>query len=147
MVSGTLEKCSLHGWIPVHTVPVKLVQCVIMIMTLVHFIDGNLNEVPCRSIHLLPSPHTAAEKRRKCRAQHNSWKLKTSFCKAWYSPNMSPADVWDALDQSAAIPANIQQLHTGIKEEWTTVTQATINLINSMWRFVTLHEVNGDHTR
>ncbi len=55
-----------------------------------------------------------------------------------YSPDMSPIEhVWDALDrcirQRVPVPANIQQLHTAIEEEWTNITQATINnLINSM---------------
>ncbi|ROL53436.1 Transposable element Tcb1 transposase [Anabarilius grahami] len=59
---------------------------------------------------------------------------------AWpaYSPDMSPIEhVWDALDrrirQCVPVPANIQQLHTAIEEEWTNIPQATINnLINSM---------------
>ncbi len=61
---------------------------------------------------------------------------------AWpaYSLDMSPIEhVWDALDQRAQqrvpapVPANIQQLHTAIEEEWTNIPQATINnLINSM---------------
>ncbi len=59
---------------------------------------------------------------------------------AWpaYSPDMSPIEhVWDALDrrirQHVPVPANIQQLHTAIEEEWTNIPQATINnLINSM---------------
>ncbi len=59
---------------------------------------------------------------------------------AWpaYSPDMSPIEhVWDALDrrirQCVPVHANIQQLRTAIEEEWTNITQATINnLINSM---------------
>ncbi len=46
---------------------------------------------------------------------------------AWpaYSPDMSPIEhVWDALDrrirQRVPVPANIQQLHTAIEEEWPT---------------------------
>ncbi len=75
---------------------------------------------------------------------------------AWpaYSPDMSPIEhVWDALDrhirQRVPVPANIQQLHTAIEEEWTNILQATINnLINSMWRrCVALLEANGGHTR
>ncbi len=55
-----------------------------------------------------------------------------------YSPDMSPIEhVWDPLDrrirQRVPVPANIQQLHTAIEEEWTNITQTTINnLINSM---------------
>ncbi len=73
---------------------------------------------------------------------------------AWpaYSPDMSPIEhVWDALDrcirQRVPVPANIQQLRTAIEEEWTNISQATINnLINSMRRiFVALHEANGGH--
>ncbi len=52
---------------------------------------------------------------------------------AWpaYSPDMSPIEhVWDALDrrilQRVPVPANIQQLHTAIEEEWTDIPQATI---------------------
>ena len=44
---------------------------------------------------------------------------------------MSPIEhVWDALDrhiqQRVPGPANIQQLHTAIEEEWTNIPQATI---------------------
>ncbi len=57
-----------------------------------------------------------------------------------YSPDMSPIEhVWDALDrrirQRVPVPVDIQQLHTAIEEERTSITQTTINnLINSMWR-------------
>ncbi len=70
-----------------------------------------------------------------------------------YSPDMSPIEhVWDALDrrirQRVLVPANIQQLHTAIEEEWTNIKQATINnLINSMRRrCVALRETNDGHT-
>ncbi|KAL0155373.1 hypothetical protein M9458_049636 [Cirrhinus mrigala] len=77
---------------------------------------------------------------------------------AWpaYSPNMSPMEhFWDSLDrrirQRVPVPANIQQLRTGIEEEWTNITtpQATINnLINSMRRrCAALREANGGHSR
>ncbi len=75
---------------------------------------------------------------------------------AWpaYSLDMSPIErVWDALDrrirQRVPVPANIQQLHTAIEEEWTNIPQATINnQIYSMWRrCVALREANGSHTR
>ncbi len=61
--------------------------------------------------------------------------------------------VWDALDrrirQHVPVPANIQQLRTAIEEEWTNISQATINnLINYMRRrCVALREANGGHTR
>ncbi len=47
-----------------------------------------------------------------------------------YSPDMSPIEhVWDALDrrirQRVPVPANIQQLHTAIEEEWTNIPQST----------------------
>ncbi len=75
---------------------------------------------------------------------------------AWpaYSPDMSSIEhVWDALDrrirQHVPVPANIQQIHTAIEEEWITIPQATINnLIKSMRRrCVALREANGGHTR
>ncbi|KAL7873898.1 hypothetical protein SRHO_G00048680 [Serrasalmus rhombeus] len=56
------------------------------------------------------------------------------------SPDRSPVEhVWDALDrrirQRVPVPADIQQLHTTIGEEWTNVPQATINnLITSTRR-------------
>ncbi|KAL0186570.1 hypothetical protein M9458_018240 [Cirrhinus mrigala] len=50
---------------------------------------------------------------------------------AWpaYSPDMSPIEhVWDALDrhirQRVPVPANIQQFHTAIEEEWTNIPLA-----------------------
>ncbi len=76
---------------------------------------------------------------------------------AWpaYSPDMSHVieHVWDALNrrvqQRVPVPANIQQLHTAIEEEWTNFPQATINnLINSMQRrCVVLLEANGGRPR
>ena len=70
-----------------------------------------------------------------------------------YSSDMSPIEnVWDGLDrrvqQRVPDPANIQQLHTTIEEEWDDIPQATINsLINSMRsKCVALHETNGGHT-
>ncbi len=72
---------------------------------------------------------------------------------AWpaYSPDMSPIEhVWDALDlriwQRVPVPVPVC---TAIEEEWTNISQATINnLINSMRRrCVALREANGGHTR
>lgn len=58
---------------------------------------------------------------------------------AWpvYSQGMSPIEhLWDYLDlciqQRVPLPANIQQIHTALEEEWTNIRQATINLTNSM---------------
>ncbi len=65
---------------------------------------------------------------------------------------MSPIErVCDALDrrirQRVPVPANFQQLHTVIEEEWTSIPQATINNpINSMRRCVALGEANGAQT-
>ncbi len=63
-------------------------------------------------------PHVA----KICRS--DSWKLKVPVL-VWpaYSPDMSPIEhVWDALHQRirqrVPVPANIQQLHTTIEEEW-----------------------------
>ncbi len=87
---------------------------------------------------------------------HNSWNCENIPVRAWpaYSPDMSPIEhVWDALDrrirQRVPVPANIQQFHRAIEEEWTNIQQATINnLINSMRRrCVALREANGGHTR
>jgi hypothetical protein len=61
--------------------------------------------------------------------------------------------VWDALEQRVRehvpVPANIQQLHTAIEEEWDNIPQATINsLIKSMRRrCVALQDANGGNTR
>ncbi len=83
----------------------------------------------------------------------NSRKLKTSqFLHGQHTHETPIEHVWDALDrrirQRVPVPANIQQLHTAIEEEWTNIPQATINnLINSMRRrCVSLHETNGGHT-
>ncbi len=104
-------------------------------------------EAHCWAIHPQPSPHVA--------------RICTQFLEAenisvleWpaYSPDLSPIEhVWDALDrhirQRVPVPANIQQLHTAIKVEWTNIPQATINnLINSMQRrCVAMREENGGH--
>uniref|UniRef100_A0A4W5RWZ2 Tc1-like transposase DDE domain-containing protein n=1 Tax=Hucho hucho TaxID=62062 RepID=A0A4W5RWZ2_9TELE len=114
-----------------------------------HFIDGNLNAqrycdeilrpivVPFICRHHLIFQHDNA-------LPHVA-KICTQFLEAenvpvhlWpaYSPDMPPTEhVWDALDrcvrQCVPVPADIQQLHTAIEEEWVNIPQATINsLIN-----------------
>ena len=53
---------------------------------------------------------------------------------------MSPIEhVWDALDRRVRlrvpVPANMQQLHTAVEEEWHNIPQAKINsLINPIQR-------------
>ncbi len=109
--------------------------------TQVHFIDGILNAQRYRDEILRPIVVPFIHDHHLM-LQHNC----TQFLEAenipvlsWpaYSPDMSPIEhVWDALDrriQRAPVPANIQQLRTAIEEEWTNISQATINnLINSM---------------
>ena len=64
---------------------------------------------------------------------HNCWKLKMSqFFHGLHTHHMSSIEpVWDALDQRlrqhVLVPADIQQLHTAIEEEWDNIPQATIN--------------------
>ncbi len=87
---------------------------------------------------------------------HNSWKLNIlNSCMA--SILTGHVTHWACLGCSGSVykkkrvpvPANIQLLRTAIEEEWTNISQATINnLINSMRRrCVALHEANGGHTR
>ncbi len=135
--------------------------------TQVHFIDGILNaqryhDEILRPI-VVPFIHDHHLMLQHDNARPHVARICTQFLEAenipvlaWpaYSPDMSPIEhVWDALDQRirqrVPVPANIQQLHTAIEEEWTNITQATINnLINSMQRrCVALREANGGHTR
>ena len=70
---------------------------------------------------------------------HNSWKLKMSQFLHGLHTHQTIEHVWDALywrvRQRVPVPANIQQLHTAIDEEWDNIPQATINsLINSTRR-------------
>ncbi len=133
----------------------------------VHFIYGLLNahryrdEIP-RPI-VVPFIHNHHLTLQHDNAQPHVARICTQFLEAenitvfaWpaYSPDTSPiVHVWDALDQRirqcVPVPANIQQLHTAIEEEWTDIPQTTINnLINSMRRrCVALREANGGHTR
>ncbi len=118
----------------------------------VHFIDGILNAhrysdeilrpivVPFIHDHRLIMQHD--------NARHHVARICTQFLEAeniqvlaW--PAFSP------VGQCVPVPANIHQLRTAIEEEWTNITQATINnLINSMgMRCVALREANGGHTR
>ncbi len=133
----------------------------------VHFIDGILNAQRYRDKIsrpiVVPFIHDHHLMLQHDNAQPHVARICTQFLEAeiipvlaWpaYSPDMSPIEhVWDALDwhirQRVPVPANIQQLHTAIEEEWTNIPQATINnLINSMQRrCVALHEANGGHTR
>ncbi len=136
--------------------------------TQVHFIDGILNTQRYRDEILRPIVvlliHDHHLMLQHDNARPHVARICTQFLKAknipvlaWpaYSPppDRSPTEhVWDALDrrirQRVPLPANIQQLHTAIEEEWTDIPQATINnLINSMWRrSVALCEANGGHT-
>ncbi len=87
---------------------------------------------------------------------HNSWKLKTSqflhgqhthrTCHPLSMFGMFLIGVYDSV---FLVLSNIQQLHTAIEEERTSIPQTAINnLINSMWRrCVALREANVGHTR
>ncbi len=127
--------------------------------TQVHFIDDILNAQRYRDEILrpivVPFIHDHHLMLQHDNARPHAARICTQFLEAdnipvlaWpaYSPDMSPIEhVWDALDrrmrQRVPVPANIQQLHTAIEEEWTNITQPTINnLINSMRRrCVALH--------
>ncbi len=135
--------------------------------TQVHFIDGILNAQRYRDEILrpivVPFIHDHHLMLQQDNARPHVARICTQFLEAenipvlaWpaYSLDMSPIEhIWDALDrriwQRVPVPANIQQLHTAIEEEWTNIPQATIsNLINSMWRrCVALRVANGGHTR
>ncbi len=135
--------------------------------TQVHFIDGIFNAPRYRDEILrpivVPFIHDHRLMLQHDNARPHVARICTQFLEAekipvlaWpaYSPDMSPIEhVWDTLDrrirQRIPVPANIQQLHTAIEEEWTNIPQATINnLINSMQRrCVALREANGGHTR
>ncbi len=126
-----------------------------------HIIDGILNEQRYRDEILRPIVVPFIHDHHLM-LQHVA-RICTQFLEAenipvlaWpaYPPDMSPiGHVWDAQDrrirQCVPVPANIQQLHTAIEEEWTNIPQATINnLINSMRRrCVALREANGGLTR
>ncbi len=135
--------------------------------TQVYFIDGILNAQRYRDeilrSNVVPFIHDHHLMLQHDNARPHVTRICTQFLEAenipvlaWpaYSPDMSPTEhVWDVLDrcirQRVPVPANIQKLHTDIEEEWTNITQATINnLINSMGRrCVALREANGGHTR
>ncbi|KAL0168200.1 hypothetical protein M9458_036422, partial [Cirrhinus mrigala] len=111
--------------------------------TQVHFIDGILNAQRYRDEILRPIVVPFIHDHHDNARPHVA-RICTQFLEAEnipvhpaYSPDMSPIEhVWDALDRRirrrVPVPANIQQLRTAIKEEWTNIPQATINnLINS----------------
>ncbi len=80
---------------------------------------------------------------------HNSWKLKTSqFLHGQHTHRTyHPVITLDRrIRQCVPVPANIQQLHTVIEEEWTNIPQSTTwsTLCKGA---VALHEANGGHTR
>ncbi len=131
-----------------------------------HFIDGILNAQRYRDETLRPIVVPFIQDHHLILQNNNARphvaRICTQFLEAenipviaWpaYSPNLSPIEhVWDALDrrirQRVQVPANIQQLRTAIEEEWTNISQATINLINFMRRrCVALREANGGHSR
>ena len=138
MASGTLERCSLHGWIPVFTV-----QGIDGIVNAQRYRDEILRPIVVPFIHdhhlMLQHDNARPHVARICTQFLEAENIPVL---AWpaYSPDMSPIEhVWDALDrrirQRVPVPANIEQLRTAIEEEWTNIPQATINnLINSMRR-------------
>ena len=73
---------------------------------------------------------------------HNSWKLKMSqlFYGLHTHRTCHPLSMFGMLwihlyEDGVPVPANIQQLHTTIEEEWDNIPQATVNsLISSMRR-------------
>ncbi len=155
MASGTLERCSLHGWIPVLTVQGRWqTACMASCGWAVCWCQRCGSSGPWwrwgygmgRCMPFIHDHHLMLQ---HDNAQPHVARICTQFLEvenipvlAWpaYSPDMSPIEhVWDALDwriwQRVPVPANIQQLRTAIEEEWTNIPQATINnLINSMWR-------------
>ncbi len=106
--------------------------------TQVHFIDGILNAQRYRDEILrpiiVPFIHDHHLMLQHDNARPHVARICTQFLEAenipvlaWpaYLPDMSPIEhVWDVLDrrirQRVPVPANIQQLHTAIEEEWTT---------------------------
>ncbi len=197
MASGTLERCSLHGWIPVFTVQGRWqTACMVLCDWAIcwcqrcgssgpwrrwgygmgrrilwttntgafywwHFECTEIPDEILRPI-VVPFIHDHHLMLQHDNARPHVARICTQFLEAeniqvlaWptYSPDMSPIEhFWDALDarrlwQHVRDPANIQQLHTAIEEEWTSIQLATINnLINSMRRCVALREANGVHT-
>ncbi len=169
MASGTLERSSLHGWIPVITVQgrwqmrvwhhvgerfadVNVVDLMahggggVMVWAgvcygQVHFTDGILNAQRYHDEILRPIVVPFIHDHHLMLQHDNAWphvaRICTQFLEAenipviaWpaYSLDMSPIEhVWDALDwrirQHVPVPANIQQLHTAIEEEWTNIPQ------------------------
>ena len=130
--------------------------------TQLHFIDANLNTqryhdkimrlivMPLICCHHLMFQHDNARKD----LYTIPGNLKMSQLFHGLHTHMSPIEhVWDALDQRVRqcvrVPANSQQLHTAIEDEWDNIPQATINsLIASMRRkCVALHEAYRAHTR
>ncbi|KAL0178731.1 hypothetical protein M9458_027625 [Cirrhinus mrigala] len=108
--------------------------------TQVHFIDGILNGILRYRDEILrpivvPFIHDHHLMLQHDKARLHIARICTEFLEAenisvlaWpaYSPDMSPIEhVWDALDrrirQRVPVPANIQQLHTDIEEEWTNI--------------------------
>ncbi len=190
MASGTLERCSLHRWIPVFTVQGRWqTACmaswgwaVLLMSTLwiewpmvavglwygqAYVMDNEYRYVLLMAFWMrpivLPFIHDYHLMLQHDNARPRVARICTQFLEAenipvlaWpaYSPDMSPIEhVWDALDrrlrQRVPVPANIHQLRAAIKEEWTNISQATINnQINSMRRrCAALCEANGGHTR
>ncbi len=107
--------------------------------TQVHFIDGILNAQIYRDEILRPIVVPFIHDHHLMLQHDNAWPHVAWICTqfleaenipvlAWpaYSPDMSPIEhVWDALDRRirrhVPVPANIQQLHTAIEEEWTNI--------------------------
>ncbi len=135
--------------------------------TQVHFIDAILNTQRHRDKILSPIVVLFIHDHPLVLQHDNAWPHVTRICTqfleaenipviAWpaCSPDMSLIEhVWDALDRSirqrVPVPAKIQQLRTAIEEEWTNITQATINnLINTTRRrCAALREANGGHAK
>ncbi len=175
MASGTLERCSLHGWIPVFTVQGRWqTACMVLCDWAIcwcqrcgssgpwqrwgygmgrrilwttntgafywwHFECTEIPDEILRPI-VVPFIHDHHLMLQHDNARPHVARICTQFLEAeniqvlaWpaYSPDMSPIEhFWDALDarrlwQHVRVPANIQQLHTAIEEEWTNIPQST----------------------
>jgi hypothetical protein len=102
---------------------------------------GNLNAQRYRNkiLRLMVVPFICCHHPMSQGSVHNSWKLKMSV-RPWpaYSPDMSPTKhVWGDLDwrvrQRVSVPANIQQLHAAVEQEWDNILRDLTNsLMNSI---------------
>jgi hypothetical protein len=173
MHTGTLEKCALHGWIPVSTVPGRWQTTCIVLSgwavcwcqhyeqsttwwgygigtdneTQLYFIDGNLNAQRYRDEILMPiiMPFNRCH---HLRFQHyNAQPHVSMICTQFLEAENDPVLPWLAYSPDMWPIEHVHQFRTAIEGVGITCQKPQSTVWSTLCKWgVMLHEANG-HTR